>query len=158
ADVRAGVPIPQLVGRHSSATYYVHDVLEEYLRLLRDRRYGDYASIPADPGFREVPLSAPPSGSTGLVWDGKRGRSTSDGPDLVFDLPRPMRIAGIRMKFWSVNPGGWIPLFEVGWRTSSDEEQGKKWKSHDQWWLRSDGRAMTLWIDDTVDRIRIRPD
>jgi hypothetical protein len=160
ADVRAGVPIPQLVARHSSVTFYVHDVLEEILRLLRDRRYADYASIPADPSFREVRLMAPPTSASDLIWDGERGRSTSDTPEMIFDLPRPIRIAGIRLRYSNVNPGGWTPLFEVGWRTCGDEEQGKQWKSHDQWRLASGGQLFTipLWIDDTVDRIRIRPD
>ena len=53
ADVRAGMPIPEVISR--SGVFSVHDQLEDYLRLLRDRRYGDYASLPADPPFREVP-------------------------------------------------------------------------------------------------------
>jgi hypothetical protein len=158
ADVRAGKPIPYLISRHAAATYYIHERLEEYLRLLRDRRYGEYANLPPDPSFREVPLPSSPSAVSGLVWDGKRGRSTSNDPEMVFDLPRPMRIAGIRMRYSSENPGGWNPLLEVGWRRHS-EEHGKEWRRYEHLQLRSGvPKVVTGWIYDTVDRIRIRPD
>src|SRR5262249_46660704 len=96
----------------------------------------------------------------GLVWDGKRGRSTSDAPELVFDLPHPMRIAGIRMRYSNVNPGGWTPMFYVDWRTTGDEGNGKQWKSYEHLFLKANGQEVTVpvWIDDAVDRIRIRPD
>src|SRR5262249_42461914 len=103
---------------------------------------------------------APPSAASGVVWDGQRGRSTSDAPELIFDLPHPMRIAGVRMRYSDVNPGGWVPMFEVDWRKARDEKHGTQWKSYELWLLKADGREVTVpvWIDDTVDRIRIRPD
>lgn len=159
ADVRAGTPIPQLISRHAFVTYYVHERLERYLRLLRDSRYGDYSNLPADPLFREVHLTPPPSAVTGLVWDGKGGRATSDAPEMVFDLAYPMWIAGIRMKYSSVNPGGWNPVLQVGWRACG-EGQTRQWRAYQHILLKSDSREVVVpvWIYDTVDRIRICPD
>jgi hypothetical protein len=124
AGVRAGKPIPYLISRHASATYYVHEQLEGFLRLLRDSGYGDYANLPPDPSFREVPLTSPPRSVRGTTWDGQRGRSTSNDPEIVFELPHPTRIAGVRMRFSSENAEGWNPLLEVGWRRH-DKEHGR---------------------------------
>jgi hypothetical protein len=114
----------------------------------------------AFPSSREIPLEAPASAASGLVWDGKRGRSTSDAPELIFDLPRPMGIAGVRMRYSDVNPGGWAPLFEADWHLASDVDQADRWREFEHWFLEPDGREVTLhvWIDDMVDRIQIHPD
>jgi hypothetical protein len=122
---------------------------------------GPFALLAAAlPSIREIPLAAPASTATGLVWDGKRGRSTSDAPELIFDLSRPMRIAGVRERYSDVNPSGWLPMFGVDWRKAGAEKHGTQWKSYEHWHLKADGREVTVpvWMDDTVDRIRIRPD
>jgi hypothetical protein len=159
ADVRAGMPIPGLIGRHAGDTYYRHDVLERCLRLLRDHRYGDYARIAADPPLREVRLTAPQAAAVGASWDGERGRSTSNAPELDFALPGPTPIAGIRMKYANVNPGGWVPFLAVEFRTV-DPERGRHWRTLENRFLKPDGRVtgVGFWLDATVDKVRIKPD
>jgi hypothetical protein len=158
-DVRAGMPIPRLIGRHYLNICYRHDVLEGCLRLLRDRRHGDYARIAPDPAFRRVRLIAPAATMKGATWDGQRGRATTDAPELTFNLDRPTPIAGIRMTYSTVNPGGWVPIFVVAFR-AVDLENGRSWRILDHLYLKADGRAsdMRFWFDATVDRVQIRPD
>jgi hypothetical protein len=159
SDVRAGVPIPQLIGRHARFTYYRQDLLEGYLRLLRDRGYGEYAHLPADPTFREVPLTAPPTAVLGASWDGERGRSTSNAPELIFDLPHPTPVAGIRMRYSNHNSGGWSPNLWVDFRVVGEDEY-RQWRSFEELFVKPDRpeTEVGFWVDATVDRVRIRPD
>ena len=158
ADVRAGRSIPYLASRHAPQTYYVEEKLEETLRTLRDRRVGEYANLPPDPSFREVRLTRPPARLENVVWDGETGRTTSRFGSLLFELPRPIEVAGIRLKYCSKNAGGWDPTPHIGWRTC-DEERGKQWKGRQRVFLKSGVAETVTWrVYDTIDRLYIQPD
>ena len=47
ADIRAGMPIPELVRRHCGFLYYEckGSVLPDRMRMLRDKQAGDFAQL-----------------------------------------------------------------------------------------------------------------
>lgn len=172
-DLRAGVPLYQLVRRHSEALcpsiippgQAFHAVLVLGLRGLRQSGTGDYSSLVENPAFREVRLPVVPAHLHDMTWKGRTGQSASGDAHALFPLPRSLHVAGIRVRYEHLDSELPLPLFEVGWRKDGQKEFGEADKYHDfreeERYLSGmsiDEKALTFWIDATIDCLLVRPD
>jgi hypothetical protein len=103
---------------------------------------------PEGTAFREVPVSVEPT----------RVNPSDTGPTLVFELPQPMRVTAVRLKFAYDNPTG-PPSFTFSWRQPANipdgtEERILHWPQAPT----TVEQTRLFWIDDTIDLFRITPD
>ena len=163
-DVRAGLSIPEIVGRYSYKIFWSEEKLEECLKSLRDARIGEYRNLPPDPRLREVRLTLDPVDSYNVEWKGGAGRGTGAHPYLTFDLKRPTYVTGVRIKYSSKNAVGKNPWFQMTWRNSQKSEdfveRGGPGRRRFLHWLLPLGKEVEfpVWICNTLDQIRIYPD
>ena len=98
-DLQARMPLYELVSKHKQTMVYwgTHDDMAGYVRAARDAGLGPFRRLPPDPAFREIPLPIEPAFSSGIIWNGSIARGTGVGSFVVFRLPEPMDVAGIRL-------------------------------------------------------------
>jgi hypothetical protein len=158
-DLRDGVPVYLLVKRHTPAIHPNQDVLAESLRLLRRAGVGPFARLQDDPPFREVPLPVAPARVHEMTWDQGAGRATGVDPYLVFRLPAPRPVAGIRLTYTHTNRDGTSPRFRVDWKAHDRDEFTTERGYEDPYAVTGPAEVTrTVWVADVVGEFRIHPD
>jgi hypothetical protein len=128
----AGVPTSVLVKRYGAAlcpspdgeSHAYHAILTESLSALRRAGIGSFRCLHEDPGFHEVPLPVVPAAVNQMTWDKVTGSGsgTGDNSHLVFVLPKPQFISGVRIRYSHRNREGTHPLFRVLWEKKGGAE------------------------------------
>jgi hypothetical protein len=167
--LRDGMP-PHKIVRYYRGVFYSNsgatDWLFPLLRSLRDAGCGNFRYMGEDPRFREVSLSLTPTTVKGLTWD--RGTARVYGEDSYLDFPvaetRP--IAGVRITYVHSSDTGGRPAFRLFWKRSDQ----KDFPSDQSFppdhtlalpWMETgpeERTTGTIWIDETIDQLRIHPD
>lgn len=94
-----------------------------------------------------------------MTWKNGAGRATGDEPHLVFALPKPRYVGGVRLTYVHSNKENRPPLFQMFWKRS-----GQKGFTEDQHYLNyaldtgPQGYNVTVWIGDIIDQFRVHPD
>lgn len=159
--IAAGAPIEAAAGRGAQRVYPVQEPLQVWLGMLRDRKAGPYAAEGAMESAvcRDAELSAVPIETNHLAVDGDRWRAFGDDPYLVYALPKPTYVSGVRIRFTitSLDRGPanlqifWglagVRGFEQGRRSAIQPVSGEPVQ-----------QEVTFWIYDRLDRLRIDPD
>jgi hypothetical protein len=178
-DVRNGVPPSVLAERHFTAD--VVPRVERLTSILRDhkaRGIGLFQEMRDDPDSRVVDLPVEPSGLEQVVWSSGVASGGGGGgkSSLTFSLGTPRRVYAVRLHYAYLRTASPWPTLRVFWRNSGSEEfsDERTWASTsagpDQpTWALVDGRiqtdalvrterTLTVWIDGTIDELRLDPD
>lgn len=172
-DATAGVSPYRLIHDYGAWLHPNPDLVGDYLPMLRQVGVEPYARIPDNPPFTQVRVPLEPVEVHELTWDAESSTASASGhrPDLVFNLAKPMRVAGIRLRYSHSKPSGGIPYVSIYWKNGDadrfDTTRFAKYSATGDRanWLRGsfvrlhDSESeMTVWVLDTIDSIRIGPD
>lgn len=144
-DLEAGVPAHRLVARHGEALHPHHELVSDYLPMLRDAGVGRFGALTRAP-LREVvvPLSS----------------------DRVLDLQRPIALEGMRLRY--AHEGRAAPFVAVFWKRPGDSDftWERAWKysptgDRANWergtWsrLRVSARTTERWMSETIAALKV---
>jgi hypothetical protein len=166
-DLRAGAPPYKIVRYHWDRMYFDMGSTAPLIPLLRDLRdggCGDFRHMGEDPPFREVPLSVTPISIEGATWDKGTAHVFDKDAYLVFPVPETKPVAGVRITYvHSAEPGlrpdnltSYI-TFKLFWKRR-DQTEFSPLQSYRNNWLNTGEQTETIWVDDTIDQLRIHPD
>jgi hypothetical protein len=164
ASVRAGVPAAILAQQHGPEFYPHLDIFERRMRMLELAGQGPYRHLPR--AARPAPCSAwqPRAlrqiGGHHMTWSDGVGRPVGRHPYVIFGLPDPERLCGIRVTFEHRSASGGETALRIYWALNSAGAAG--WFSEQRTstaTIRSTGEPQTVvvWINDDVDLLRFDP-
>jgi hypothetical protein len=158
-DLRAGVPTYVLLRRHAPFLYFsLNDQLGEGMMMLHRAAIGPFHSLRDDPAFRQVPLPAVPDGLEQMTWEGGSARGTGDDPSVVFTLPEPRFVGGIRITYSYPDTDGSPLYFRVFWRRSDRGDFSQRQSYLNAYLERAAAqKTATIWIGETIDQFVIHP-
>jgi hypothetical protein len=157
-DLAAGMPPYRLVRRHVPFLHPSQRAMHEYLGMLREAKIGKFAKLRPDPSFREAPVDLAPADVRLAIWSEGEVVAKGIDPWVRFDLPAPVKVAGVRIRYDHHNDEGAPARFRLAWR-SAGELNFPPEKQYGDWNLESGvDREATVWIDDVISSIRLQPD
>lgn len=169
-DLRAGTPPYKLVQRYAYYLHLHHDILTDYMPMLRDAGIGAFRYLRDDPPFRQVSFPLVPVETHGMNWQDDVARATETPGWLTFALPNDMLIAGIRLRYTYSNPKGTDPHILIYWKSSTEgdfDSESWAWYSptgdRANWrkgtWCRlaDDLTTLDVWVCRPVQTVRIQP-
>lgn len=161
--VREGAPTPFLTARFSGSLFSDRFAprLSPWMAWARRAGLRPYRDAAADPDreFREEALAAELVGIHQMTWDGSAGRASGPDPYLVFALPAPRHVTAVRVRFVLDGPSPTPGWFDVFWRQDGVNDFQADQRNH-RFMLNPGPQEQTLvvWVNDTIDRIRLDPD
>jgi len=159
-DIRSGVPPYRIVARYTPFLHPSQDEIARLLPMLRRTKVGPFRFLRNDPPFVETPLSVMPTHLSLARWDAaaRAAHVTGFDPQLIYRLPSPRRVAGVRIGYSHANAEGAPARFQFAWRRPGQAAFLDTQRSSD-WALPAGAhRQTTVWIDDTPADFRIQPD
>jgi hypothetical protein len=115
------------------------------------------------PGWKdrmvEVHLPPEPVHVNQMTWKNGVGEGVGDDPYLVFKLKKPEYVYCVRLRFVLVNPQYKRSIFEAFW-LEPGRNQFHAPGSHATYGLcaQNEEQVLTVWINQTVDTLRLDPD
>lgn len=159
-DLAAGVPLYELLVVHREALApdtWDQEGFSVWFQMLHDAGIGPFRQLRPNPPFREIDLLVKPSAIHEMKWDGKTGSGAGQDACLLFRLPRPRYVAGIRLQCRHSNPG--VGHFQMSWRLRGEADFPEKPRySLFPWELGPDETTLTIYIADTIEEFLIIPD
>jgi len=153
------------------------------LRMLRQANIGPYRNLNEGLGLREIKIALDPIPSSQITWDAGKGKVMNPNGHLDFTLTTPRFVAGIKIKIRyddrERKPTPMRRPFKDNFVDDGSARLMITWKTTAQkdfvevpWWDFVNTRfteeryvppeeteqAVTIWVADTIDRIRIHPD
>jgi hypothetical protein len=157
-DLAAGTPLFRLVRRHTPFLHPSQEVLHESLRMLRQAGIDHFKILQDDPPFREQAVRLSPADIRLARWDDGRIEVTGVDPWVRFDLPAPVAVCGVRIRYSHASDDGAPARFQIAWRRPGQFETPRD-QQFGNWNLPTGpDRSTTIWVDDVVSQIRIQPD
>ncbi|CAN5779509.1 hypothetical protein BH23PLA1_BH23PLA1_40620 [soil metagenome] len=160
ADIRSGLPPFLIIRDHTPWLHPSHDVLADSFAKLGRAGIGPFQGMATDPPLRELPLPIEPTNTYLARFDASTGTIEATGVDpwVLFRLPEPRRVVGLRLGYDHDNGAGTSPWFKLGWKRP--DQASFPIEQHYQRWTMPTGedRTLTAWIGETVSEIRIQPD
>jgi hypothetical protein len=165
--LRDGAPPYKIIRYHRDAFWWgvVPGDLHQLLTSMRDAGCGNFRYMGEDPPFREVPLSLTPTAVKGLTWDKGTARVSGEDDYLIFPVPERRLVAGVRITYIHSGDAGGGPAlsaFRLFWKRSDQKEfPPDQSLSLPVPWLETgpeERTTETIWIDETIDQLRIHPD
>lgn len=156
-DGRAGVPVYLLARRYTPLVQHSPDVVALGLRTFQRAGIGVFKDLQEDPPFREIPLPLEPTAVGQLTWSD--GTAQGSGPDsyLVFSLPEPRYVAGVRIAYTHANESGSSPVFRVCWK-EKDQTDFPPGQSFSSRYLGTGQATVTIYIGEVIEQLRLHPD
>ena len=173
SGLAAGVPPYELWLTHHEYLHLNSDVVMDYLPMLKAAGVWPYTHMHDDPPFRELPVPLEPTHTHGLIWDRSSRTAqiiTRGESRAIFDLPRPINVAGVRMKFrYTPAPGSTPePLIRISWRKPGQQVappgqvnkmqptgDRANWRGGTFRRIGADAVIMHAWMGSTIDQIEI---
>lgn len=154
-DLRNGAHMYELMGRYASPHFQIgaHAWLSEKMLQLHRAGVGPFAYMKEDPVMREVRIPLTPADQKEITWADGKGHGTGEHSYLMFALPKPMYVAGLRIRWTHSNHQ--TTFFRAFWRRSDTSDFPKE---HQYYWSFGLEDPMIIYIADTIDQIRIYPD
>jgi hypothetical protein len=169
-DLRAGMPTTLLAERYTSSlnpswSGEVHpedkEVLVTGMRLLRRAGVGVFKQLQDDPACREIAVDLEPSDTQDIDWEDGVGHGYGSDPSLTFTLKKPQRVHALRLQC-SLNYGNDEPApasAQLSWKRSDQEDFPETEQNIPLELDTAPGETtVSVWINDTIDEFRIRPD
>jgi hypothetical protein len=145
ADIRHGLPPLALVepySRYPHVIYPHRQPFAKYLRMLKEKRIGPFASMKDDPSLRALDLAE--AGATHVE-------------DNTFAFAKPIYIAAVRLTY-QYKPTAPLAIMRLFW-TSAKAAPSPRQHTIQQYLLQEERPETVLfWVDDVVSRIGIAPD
>jgi len=172
ADMRAGMPLHLLIARHRRYLHPHHELLSDYMPMLRAARVGAFAELRDDPELIEVPLPLEPLSTDQCTIEGDTIRATGSIPYVVLALPTGgRRLAGFRLECAHESPLPGLPCIALYWHAGgADARFGERYYmfsptgdrltwERNSWSRRSDEHVtLTCWLDEPATHLRLHPD
>ena len=157
-DIRAGVPAYMLVNRYTPFLHPSQDDLPRFMTMLRRAGIRPFADLRENPRFREEEIPLTPTKVELLDWvDGVAHVNGAD-PWLIFALPHPRYVAGIRVRYSHSNDNRTSSHFKAGWRRA-DQREFSAVQTYANWALPTGpDHETTVWVGETIGAFRIQPD
>jgi hypothetical protein len=162
-DLREGQPLYLLQARHH-AILAPEDMggvgpwLLEDMRLLHQAGIGPFQHLQENPPFRAIPISPRPTAVANMTWEDGAGQGTGLESHLTFTLPRPMFVAGIRLR--GIITGhfpDYYPRSRVFWKNGAEAAFPEEPQNRLFWDQPGEVSQAVVYIGDTIDRIRLHP-
>lgn len=170
-DMEAGVPAYMLINRYGPYLHNHHDLLIDYMPMLRRAGVGQFRFLKDNPPFLEIPVPLAPISSDQVKWKDTTAYVTGNEPYLTFGLDKSRYVAGIRLTYSHKSTDGILPFIGISWKA-----EGQKDFPEDQlygysptgdrvnWERGTSSRTsggqhqITAWPNDTMDQLVIIPD
>jgi len=116
-----------------------------------------------DPELHEIPLPVEPAGKSHLRWrDGVAYGLTGDA-DMTFTLDKPRRVMAVRLRFSYELAPNESARFLMSWKRSGVKEVADTERQFTTQIKappkgQPQERTLTVWVNDTIDQIRLHPD
>jgi hypothetical protein len=117
-DIRAGLPPYQIVRRHTPFLHPSQDEAQRLLPMLRRAGIGPFRALRDAPPLIETRLPVTPSEVHLGRWDAATTtvHVTGVDPQVVYRLPTPRRVAGLRIGYSHANARGEPARFVFTWK------------------------------------------
>ncbi len=157
-DLAAGTPLFRLVRRYTPFLHPSQESLHEALTLLHQRGVGKFRSLREDPAFQEQVVTLAPAEVRLARWNEGRIEVTDIDPWVRFDLPSPVYVCGIRLRYSHAGTEGSPARFRLAWSKPGQRDFPAE-QQYGNWSLPTGAdRTTTVWVDDEITRIQIQPD
>jgi hypothetical protein len=158
-DVRAGLPTYLLIKRHTPAVYPPDDYyFRRFLGALRQAGVAPFDRLQDDPPFQEVALPVAPVAVHQMTWESGAWHGTGPEPHLVYTLPQPRYVAGVRLTYAHANPDGTVPVFHLHWKEGERDEFTPARHYASPMGTGPGERTVTIWVGDSLGQFRLQPD
>ena len=165
-DVRAGASLSLLAECHGP--HFLHQLAKdearcksaatECLRLLHRAGVGPCRSVrQAELAYDQVSLSPVPTALRRMAWQDGRGLGNGAGSWLTLGLQRPRRVYAVRVRYAYEGTASLVRSLRLSWKDSS--RNGSSDPEHSrQVLVAPEVQTVTVWVNDTIDQLRIQPD
>lgn len=164
SDVAVGRP-PNVIAQHLWPQLYPHrDTMAERTEMMRAARVGPYKGAPAGAGvpdgpYREVRVPVTVVASNQVSFDGEVARGLGSDPYVVYALPGPAYVCGVRLEFAVATEDGTPAATQVFWRLSGRDDFAAAARNCELDAAPGPGpRSETVWVYDAIDQVRVDPD
>src|SRR5262245_3196368 len=171
-DMRAGMPPHLLIARHRRYLHPHHELLTDYMPMLRAARVGAFAELRDDPELVEVPLALDALSTDQCTIEGDTIRAPGSIPTVVLALPTDgRRLVGFRLECVHTSPQPGLPCIALYWHAgAADARFGERYYmfsptgdrltwERNSWSRRSDDHVtLTCWLDEPATYLRLHPD
>lgn len=158
ADVKAGSPPYVILRRYTPFVNFSQDSLTRYLPMVREARLAGFGSLGPEPAYRVVPVPVEPRSVAGATWQDGTATTTGPEPMLVFALPEPVFVAGIRIHYSHRNETRSAARFQAFWKRD-DQPRFDPGQGYANWALSTgEDRETVVWIGETIQQFALRPD
>lgn len=159
-DLGEGMPLYQLLVYHRQALApdtWDQEGFSTWFHMLHDAGVGPFRQLQPNPPFREIDLPVEPAAVYEAKWDGRTARGSVQDACLLFRLPRPRYVAGIRLQCRHSNPD--VGHFQMSWRKRGEADFPEKHRfSLFPWELGPDETTLTVYVADTITEFLVIPD
>jgi hypothetical protein len=161
-DLLEGNPPFVLAKRHGGFlykdAYEWHEVLAERMQKLKQAHSGLFRELRDKPPLQEIPIPLVPIDMNQMTWQDGIGKGLGDDPYLVFALPQPRLVYGIRVRYAyedTASPAS----FQLFWRWTEHNEFTEQERNVVRELSTTAGeQTTTFWVYETIDQIRVDPD
>jgi len=166
-DLKAGDPPYRLQQKHGDL-HQDHEIMMDYMPMLRIAQVGAFRYLRDDPPFHEVALPLAPTEFQRMNWNNRTAQAYDKEAWLTWSLPSDVRIAGVRLDYTYSDPGGVEPFLGIYWKSSKQpdfaEERSIRYHplgDRANWrngtWSRRDKAVTTFhaWVDAPVQSVRV---
>jgi hypothetical protein len=163
-DLKAGLPSSVLAFRHLDRFNGDPNYGGRFVRYLNDLHragIGLFRQMVEDPPWQEIPLPLTPMELHEITREDGVGRCTGEDPWLVFALEKPQQVTALRIDITYLHceaPEG--KTFRTWWKKDQENEYTDSERHYNTSFGVPDPSVIgiTIWVNDTIDRIRIQPD
>ncbi|RUL81992.1 hypothetical protein [Tautonia sociabilis] len=159
ADIDAGLPQSLVIRRNTPWLHFSHKLMGAVLPLLREAKIPPFDRLRPDPPTEPLRLDPEPDGME-LARSLGPGTVEVIGPDpwLVFELPRPVFVVGLVLRYDHDNGTREPARFKLSWRREGQE--GFPPSQEFRYWTMPSGtdQEIVIWIDEPMNALRLQPD
>lgn len=148
-----------IVAQHHPCLYPSQELLAVWIDMLRRAAIGNFKYLSAPPALHEEELTVAPAVSERVAWQKGVARIGGAASFLEYRLPRLRVVQGIRLRYAYAEKADVRAQFGMSWQTSQETESEQEPRGTRFALEASPGeRTVTVYVNDTIDRFRIRPD
>jgi hypothetical protein len=161
ADVAAGVPPSAIGQRYAPLIYPNAQVMEQRLEMMRVGKVGPYKgdAVPLMwPSCHKLEVPFHMVGSNQVTLDGDIGRGLGTDPYIVYALPEPLQVCGIRVHYSVQNDAASPVMSQLFWKLSSATQEFDGLKRNATVHTTPGEQTTMFWIYARIDQFRFDPD
>jgi hypothetical protein len=140
------------------------------LRTIHQAGIGIFSRMAEDPPSAEISVPVAPTKTRQMIWQDGLAKGFGNNPSLTFALDQSRFVYAIRLRYSYCGTAHAPPAFEVSWARGNQGQSSKR-KAVRRLQLQADAgdtdpeeepqvtaKVLTLWVNDTVEQLHIRPD